>query len=133
MEEGTAPFMLRLNGNIVGKYNSPDFSVEVRQGDALEISSGAACEGKLALKIDLDESLTAYPNPTSSVLNILLPFLQNEAIQVDVYNNSGSLVNSGQYEIKEGVVSLPLEDLVSGIYFAIVKLQSPKTIKFSKQ
>ncbi|GHA40243.1 hypothetical protein GCM10007103_22120 [Salinimicrobium marinum] len=133
MEEGTAPFFVSINGSVVGEYDSPDFSVNVRQGDKLEIASQAACEGKLILEVDLDESLTAYPNPASSFLHILIPYSEEKTTQVDIYNNSGSLMSSKEYSISNNVVSLPLEDLVSGIYFAVVRLHSPKTIKFSKK
>lgn len=133
IEEGTAPFLLKVNGKVMNKYNSKNFSVKVGKGDQLEISSKAACEGKLTFRIDLDESLTAYPNPVNSILNIVLPNTLERRILVKIYNNSGKLLSSKNYQVNKNVVSIPLDNLPTGFYFAVVNLQSPKTVKFSKK
>ncbi|MFD2518230.1 T9SS type A sorting domain-containing protein [Salinimicrobium flavum] len=133
MQEGTAPFTVSLNGRVVAEYFSNDFSVKVKQGDKLQISSMASCEGVFAFDVDLKNNLTAYPNPASSVLNILIPYAENEEVNVELYNNHGSLISSGMYTVSNNTVSVSVESLASGFYFAVVKLDSPKTIKFSKK
>lgn len=133
VQKGTAPFTVSLNGRMVAEHFSNDFSVKVKQGDQLEVSSGATCEGTLKYNIDLKNNLTIFPNPASSVLNILIPNVENKVVNVDLYSDSGSLISSKMYSVTNNTVSIPIESLASGYYFVVVKLDSTQTIKFSKK
>ncbi|WP_299820667.1 T9SS type A sorting domain-containing protein [uncultured Pontibacter sp.] len=71
--------------------------------------------------------LTAYPNPFSSNLNILLPMLQEGKVYFQLYDTKGSLSYSHETVLGKGLqeVALPLQGFSNGVYF--LKLAAGET------
>lgn len=67
-----------------------------------------------------EESISIYPNPATSELNIALPALNNAPANVSIYNVIGELVLAEQV-IANGVANtLDISSLETGIYFVKV-------------
>lgn len=134
INEGTAPFTASLDGNIIGRYNSTSFSILADSEGMLEITSSKACEGKMAFQLETMNTVLAFPNPTSAFLNISIPASQRMVnIPVFIYNTSGQLIHSATYKRTENMISLDVEKYSPGIYYAVLRTETPYTIKFSKK
>jgi len=73
------------------------------------------CEDALSIKSEKENEIKIYPNPTSGILNILLPANKDKMLIGSIYNISGQKV----YEFNPNLVSttLDLSFLPKGIYF----------------
>ncbi len=111
--EGTPPFTLKKNNEVVGNFNSSRFSIQVNDGDLLTVSTSLPCEGEFMKTISIAGSLWAYPNPTKGELTI--PSL-GENGKIEVYNIAGQLLKT-----LEGQQTISLATLGSGIYFMVVE------------
>ena len=71
-----------------------------------------------------EKSLNIYPNPTANIIpTIEYHALQDERIQVSLFNLNGSIIFSQEINVYSGVQKLPLNDisLESGIYIFILQ------------
>lgn len=104
---GEAVITTATSGSIIltQGFQQPDFGV------------GALSE------VDLTNSITVYPNPTSGVLNILLSenVAKNGTVLVDVYNLQGKLVFHGEEfaNSTSGILQLDLASLHTGQYLIL--------------
>ncbi len=133
IDSGTAPYTVMINDEVVAAYNSNSFSVEVKNGDTINVFSSLACEGKLSTKVDLFDDITAYPNPTRANVELTIPNAGSKTIAVEIHNALGVLVSSKVYNTNGGKVSLPMESLSAGIYFVRINAATPRTFKIVKQ
>ncbi|MCF6167954.1 alpha-amylase family glycosyl hydrolase [Lutibacter sp.] len=132
IEEGTAPFIIYVNGKEVLETSSPVFNVAVKQGDLLEVKTSKTCEGVYSKSIVLLEGIVAYPNPTSGVLEIALPVSDKEVI-ISLYSINSQLISRKVYPIINGKVHLNIANKPIGLYIAKVHLDKPVTLKIIKQ
>ena len=132
ISKGTAPFNVIVNGTEIFETMNSTFSVDIAHGDSVQVKTSIDCEGVFLKEIDLFESMTAYPNPTTGRFEIGIPADQNEVI-IELYNMQSQLISSKTYAVKYGKVSLNIEGLKTGMYFAKIKLEKPQTIKIIKQ
>ncbi|AMC11130.1 hypothetical protein Lupro_07645 [Lutibacter profundi] len=130
--EGTAPFIIYVNGQEVLETNSPVFNVEVKHGDLLEVKTSKSCEGVYSKTIALLEGIVAYPNPTSGVLEIALPVSQKE-VTISLYSIHSQLISRKVYPIINGKVQLNIANKPTGLYIVKVQLDKPVTLKIIKQ
>ena len=74
-----------------------------------------------------DMSFSIYPNPASDVVNIRL---LNEGSDgtLEMFNTSVQLVKSETFEIGQKTLSISVNDLRSGVYFARINGQTKKII-----
>ncbi|MDP3312463.1 alpha-amylase family glycosyl hydrolase, partial [Lutibacter sp.] len=63
--QGTAPFDVFVNGEMMFKSLAPQFSVDVKHGDEVQVKTSIDCEGVFLEKVDLYQRIIAYPNPTN--------------------------------------------------------------------
>ncbi len=133
IESGTAPYTLSINDNVIAEYQDTSFSVDVKHGDIVEVSSGKSCEGKLAAKVDLLDQISIAPNPTSGVVLLTIPKTTSNTVSVDIYNAIGVRVTSGLYTIISGQVTISLEALPVGVYFMTLNETALGTFKIVKQ
>jgi|GEM_PF-3184622 len=70
----------------------------------------------LDIDVDTDDSISLYPNPTSSIMNIKS---KNEVLKIELFNMAGSLLKS-----KKNSTNLNVKDLSNGPY--IVKVYTTK-------
>lgn len=89
-----------------------------------------AVENQTALNInDFDksiESLAIYPNPTSSILNIVN---ENESKKAEIFTTLGQLTSV--FDIKNGNNRLDLSDYEDGIYYVKIGNKTKKIVKNS--
>lgn len=133
IEKGTGPFLATLNGEVLGIYNSSTFTINTGKEGILEITSDKLCEGTLLFNIENTTSVFAYPNPTSSYINISIPETRFSQVPVSIYNNSGQLFYSDKKTVKNKTITLQVEDFSTGVYYVILKLETPRILKFYKK
>ncbi|ATN07351.1 hypothetical protein CRN76_19115 [Chryseobacterium indologenes] len=78
-------------------------------------------------EIQLDNKLSAYPNPTNKTLNIMNP--KNGANKVLVYDASGKLVINKSFSFNEDKIAIDVETLTKGVYIYKIDELSSKFIK----
>ncbi|GAA4276691.1 hypothetical protein GCM10022259_14150 [Aquimarina mytili] len=117
---GTAPYIARINDEVIGEYTTKTFTVDVQHGDELIISSKVECEGKLFTKVNLINEMRIAPNPTQGNTTLFIPNGASTQIQVAMYNALGVLVSSDEYTVTSGQLILPMERLPEGVYFITV-------------
>ncbi|NMH89850.1 T9SS type A sorting domain-containing protein [Flavivirga algicola] len=130
--EGTAPFDVYVNNEMVFQTSSTSFSVNAGYGDVVEVKTSEACEGVLSKTIDGIVSVS--PNPTKGEFAIALSMpLKN--VTVSVYNVFSQLVSSKAYPVNNGQVSLDINGAPAGIYFAAIEMGGgkPKVLKIIKK
>ncbi len=132
INQGTPPFSVFVNDEMVYKTFDFSFSLQVAQGDTLEIKSDKDCEGKLIESIDFNKSILAHPNPTSGNFSLNVP-IDEGSVLVEIYNIQSQIISSKVYNINVGEVQLTLENNKSGIYFAKIGTKQPKMIKVVKK
>ena len=109
---GTPPYVLRINDEVIGTYESQRFSATVNNGDVLTVASNLPCEGEYVETISLIDNVMAYPNPTSNSLTI--PATTEKSV-IEVYNTAGQLVQTFK-----GEDPLQLSILSKGVYFIVI-------------
>ena len=133
ISSGTAPFEIVVNGTPQFETNENNFSVDVKQGDLLEIKTSVACEGIYSTNI-LDGliGVIIHPNPTSGLFEITIPTSKSE-IEIELYSISSQLISKRKYPVNNQRVQLSLEIEPNGIYFAKLNLDSPLSLTIIKK
>ncbi|MBE0424977.1 MAG: T9SS type A sorting domain-containing protein, partial [Lutibacter sp.] len=132
IKKGTAPYAVYVNGQETFKTNSPQFEVDVKNGDLLEVKTAKSCEGVFSKNIEFFNEIIAYPNPTQGTFEIAVPTTQTE-VTVELYTINSQLISTKKYPVVYGKVQLNLEHKPTGIYIAKVLLDQPVTLKIIKQ
>lgn len=132
IEEGTAPFIIYVNGKETFETNSPIFNVDVKHGDLIEVKTAVSCEGVYSKTVELLEGIVAYPNPSSGSFEISLPVSEKEVI-IELYNIQSQLISVKTYPILYGKVQLDLTNNPAGMYILKVQLDKPVTLKIIKK
>lgn len=130
--QGTPPFNVSINNELVLQTYNYDFEVNVKQGDEVTVKSSKDCEGALIESIDYYKNITAYPNPTAGDFQFTLP-VTNGNILVEIYNMQSQVVSSKIYSINAGMVTLSLQGKQPGVYFAKLVTKEPRIIKIVKE
>lgn len=131
--EGTAPYEVFVNGQSQFETTDTNFTIDVKQGDVVEVATAKPCEGKLSKTVTelIASSVQGYPNPTHGLLNITVPTKQQE-IYVEVYTVMGQVVLKGNYTVKNSQVQLNLESLPPGAYISRVYLDEAVSLTIIK-
>jgi len=132
IEQGTAPYIVLVNGVEVLVTNNSSFSIDIKQGDLVQVKTNVVCEGIYSKKINLFEQILAYPNPTKGKFDIALPVSQKEVL-VELYTIHGQLISIEVYNGNSGKLQLSLENKSTGLYFVKIHLEKPVLIKIIKQ
>ncbi len=133
IDQGTAPYSISINDEIVQETYAKSFSIDVNDGDIVKIETSKDCEGKIIESIDLFGSVSVSPNPTSGHVQLSLPVSEGEVI-IEVYDIYSRVISSKQYTIISGKIDASLKDQPSGIYFArIMNAKAPTNIKIIKK
>ena len=130
--QGTAPFSVFVNGVEQFETFAPQFDLDVKHGDVIEVKTAIDCEGTFAQKIDLFTAITAYPNPTQGSFEIAVPTLEKN-VKIYVYNAVGKLISAQNYPVIYQKVQLSLENQPTGVYFVKIQSQNQKSIQIVKQ
>lgn len=133
---GTAPFLVKVNGNTQMETLDSSFSLSVNPGDLIEVSSINDCEGLLSKKITSLATAEVYPNPSRGRFEVYVPEALNETmptIKLAVYTINGALISNSEYKLNAGKALLNIEDQPSGIYFIRVNDSPEETIRIIKK
>jgi sugar lactone lactonase YvrE len=130
---GTAPFEILVNGTPQFESSYPNFSVDVKQGDLLEVKTAIACEG-IFTKTILDGlvGVQIYPNPTSGLFEIAIPTSKAE-VEVELYSIGSQLISKRKYPITNQKVQLSLENQLIGVYIVKINLATPVSLIIVKK
>ena len=131
INQGTAPFQVFVNGNLVLQTSSPTFNIKVKQGDEIQVKTAVSCEGIYSKMIDSFDEITAYPNPTSGTVEIAFPTTQKE-VSIALYNIQSQLISVKTYTVINGKTELSLKDKPSGVYIAKIDSEKPLNLKIIK-
>jgi hypothetical protein len=70
-------------------------------------------------------TLTCYPNPARDVMNIQIPSVQDEYVNVKIHDINGRLRSNTSQELSQGRIELKnLTNLESGMYFISVSAKN---------
>jgi YD repeat-containing protein len=133
INKGTAPYTIRLNGNIIATTDENSYSFNASNGDTLEVETAKACEGKYSEVLNVVNGVMLYPNATEGELFIAIPNLNEfKNLQLEIYDMSGRMVERMKPEQNDFEISILIDHLPTGIY--IIKIpalnnQSYKVIK----
>ena len=131
--EGTAPFEILVNGTPQFETSDPNFSVDVKQGDLLEVKTAIACEGIYAKTIlDGLVGVQIYPNPTAGLFEITIPTSKTE-VEVELYSIGSQLISKRKYTVINQRIQLSLEKESDGVYVAKINLDYPVSLTIIKK
>jgi 1,4-alpha-glucan branching enzyme len=130
---GTAPYQVYVNTVPQFETDATAFTVDVQQGDLLEVKSAKPCEGVYTKSIVGDfGGVIGYPNPTQDLFTILTPTSKKKVI-IELYSSAGQLISKESYTVVDQKAQLNVEKLASGIYIAKVYLENPMSITVLKK
>ncbi len=132
VEKGTAPYTVLINNTVTYQTSATSFDIEVNQGDEVQIKTDVDCEGLMTKHIDFLDSIKAYPNPTSGVIELNIPISVTD-VPINIYGLQSQIISSEVYPVDSGKVNLNLEGKPDGIYFIELLLERPVNIKIVKQ
>ena len=104
----------------------------MKHGDVLQVKSAIECEGIIEKKIELLESVVAYPNPSRGLFEISIPTSENQ-VNIELYNILGQLIEAKNYDLSSGSIQINLTSKPKGMYLAKVCLEKPITLKLIKE
>ncbi|WP_420401912.1 G8 domain-containing protein [Flagellimonas sp.] len=116
MAAGTAPYTVRVNDKVVGRYTSKDFSIPVEHRDRVTITSDKHCEGQLDFLAELYELIEIYPNPVLDHFNIRVPSDEMDSLSVGIYTMNGTLLQQKEYTIQNREATVKSDGLKKGLY-----------------
>lgn len=132
LKEGTAPYTVIVNNDVVYQTRETSFNIEVKQGDKIQIKTGVDCEGLMEKQIDFFDNIKVYPNPTSGIIELDIP-VTVDSILINIYDIKSQVISSKVYPVISGKVHLDLEGKSNGVYFAELVLEKPFTVKILKK
>nr|WP_299382873.1 T9SS type A sorting domain-containing protein [Allomuricauda sp.] len=116
IDKGTAPFTVRVNKEVVGRFNSKEFKVPVEHGDKITVTSDKACEGQMEYRAELYELIELYPNPVREYFTISVPSKRIKTIEVAIFSMGGTLIQQRDYQIEARKARVPTDSLIPGTY-----------------
>ncbi|WP_397445029.1 T9SS type A sorting domain-containing protein [Polaribacter sp. R77954] len=132
LKSGTAPYTVYINTIKVLETHSKSFSLPVKEGDFIQVASKASCEGKITKTIGETIKLKAFPNPTDNFFEVPIP-VTDKQITIELYSLESGLISKKQYPVINNKVRVDVKNIASGVYFARLNLEKPKTIKIIKK
>lgn len=134
INQGTAPFAVSLDGIEQFETSTPEFSINAKGGELLEVKTAKACEGVYTQVIENNQNtITAFPNPTEDYFEITLSTFKNKDIYIGIYSLSGQLISKKQYTINNEKALVNLSEQPKGLYIVKAELDKPKYIKILKK
>ncbi len=130
--EGTAPFDVFINGNVVLRTMSSTFEIEAKHGDYIEVKTDVLCEGVYAKTIQLFDVISIYPNPSDGIFQLAIP-LDLDQVSIELYNNNSQLNSRNSYPVNNGKAQLDFRHISTGTYYIKVLVENPVTLKIIKK
>lgn len=133
VKQGTAPFHVKINDNVLGIFNTSNFHVPVEDGDIVEVSSSTQCEGKISMLANIN-TVRLSSNPVDDFAEIILPHTDLKTINVKVFNSSSNLIISENLNASlDQKLKVHTSTLPAGIYYLLVQLEKLHSLKLIKR
>ena len=130
--DGVTNYIVELNDKII-ESNSNQITLPLDRINNELVVTSKECQGSYSETIILEDSLIAYPSPFKNILNIDLSNLQNEGVEINIFDITGKLVLNDKFIASENIRTLNTGNLHSGLYFIQLKIdQVVKVIKVIK-
>lgn len=120
--EGTPPFTVQVNGNVVQKTFLKEIDLDVVSGDFIEVSTSIKCEGLLKNKVEFNDAIRMFPNPVIDYFQISEVNADSEFL---IFDLQGRILLEGIYKGEDINVSF----LNAGIYIFEINNEKLKFIK----
>lgn len=127
---GTAPYTIFVNDEERQSTDLTNFDIDVNQGDKIKITSKLPCEGSINMNIDM---FSVYPNPTINWVDVQIFDANLKEVVAEVYNALQQKISQKNYKIVNGKIRINLNDSPPGVYFIILNLETPVSVKIMKQ
>ena len=132
INSGTAPYTVFKNGQELFQTYLRNFSINISDGDIIQVKSKNACQGEMEKKVDLLENITAYPNPSNGSFEVYMPSTK-EPLKAEVYNIRSQLLNVIYKKENSDKIHVNLENKPNGVYFLKLNFKRPVFIKLVKK
>jgi hypothetical protein len=87
-----------------------------------------------SVTIEEENSFTLYPNPVKDLVTIKMDEEKTESASIEIFNQLGQVIRTGEYTISNGVVNVDLSDLPIGLYtLRLVTSNGVSSQKFLKE
>jgi len=129
VNEGTAPFDIHYNGELIRTTSERNVTLNVKDSGLLEIESSLLCEGVLSFNVE-DTAITdiiAFPNPVINDLSITIPGdIAN--VPVSVYSISGQLLYQENSNVSFNRINVPFTNMSNGVYFVQLNMGGVESV-----
>ena len=126
--EGSDTYRIELNGQVINTSDQEISLPLVKGNNIVKISSDKSCQGVITKTFLTTNSISLYPNPVKSVLNITTGSSESNAVKVDIHGLDGRLVHTSQHKSEYGQVSVDLSKLNKGLYVLTLTVGNSKTV-----
>lgn len=133
--QGTPPFTIKLNEQIIGETSENEFTFDASHGDKVEVFTSKACEGIYSEILSVLDAITLHPNPTSDKVYFAIPELEGiDSLDLHLFDINGRLIKEyNQMDIANKQLTLSISDLPNGIYLASFPSLGETTFKIIKE
>lgn len=132
VSQGSAPFMVLINGKEFKTFATREFTFQTRPGDQVSIFSNKDCEGELSFKAAEDISRDVFMNPVLALAEFRIPE-NDQDVEVVVFDISGRVIYSKTKYVKDHSLQINVNSYQAGMYFVRIAGESIRTHKIIKQ
>lgn len=126
--EGSDLYRIELNGKIITTKEQEISLPLIKGNNIVKISSDVTCQGVITKTFLTTNSISLYPNPVKSTLNITTGLSESNNVKVDIHALDGRLVHSSQHRAEYGQVGVDLSKLNKGLYVLTLTIGNSKTV-----
>ncbi|MBC7614456.1 MAG: T9SS type A sorting domain-containing protein [Pedobacter sp.] len=126
--EGSELYKIELNGQLITTTDQEILLPLIKGNNIVKISSDKTCQGVITKTFLTANSISLYPNPVKSVLNIATGLSESNAVKVDIHALDGRLIHTSQHKAEYGQVSVDLSKLNKGLYVLTLTIGNSKTV-----
>ena len=118
---GSSAYIVEING-LAFTTTDDQISLALENGrNKVTIKTDAECQGIFEETLYLSDQAFIFPNPFTDRMQAVVDYREDEEIQVDIYNTSGTLIKSSFHTINNGLLDINTSMLARGLY--IVELR----------
>ncbi|PCH77313.1 MAG: hypothetical protein COB98_03765 [Flavobacteriaceae bacterium] len=130
---GTPPFSIYINDAYETESFESKIQVSVKDGDIVTVKSSIACEGEFSKEFEIFKEMTAYPNPTVDVANVVLNEFLLSRVTVIIYNAQMQRVAIQSCKVNTGNIVVDLSGFPTGVYIVNIAATKPVSVKLLKK
>ena len=100
----------------------------IKGNNIVKISSDATCQGVITKTFLSTNTISLYPNPVKSILNITTGSNESNIVKIDIHGLDGRLMHTSSQRAEYGQVSVDLSKLNKGLYVLTLTVGNSKTV-----